>query len=90
MSNPTEPVLNGKHDTPPTRIAELEAENLRLRHELAELKKVQELDRECLISHMMDDLPKSEAELLRLMREGPTLKEVLKENLFEEFEGPKA
>ncbi len=90
MSNPTEPVLNGKHEATAARIAELEAENARLRTELAESRRLQELDRECLVAHIMDDLPKSEAEFLQLMGEGPTLKELLKELQFEDSEGPKA
>jgi hypothetical protein len=90
MSNSNEPVLNGKQDLTTDRIAELEAENTRLRAELAESRRLQELDRECLIAHIMDDFPKSEAEFLQLMQDGPTLKELLKELQFEDSEGPKA
>lgn len=84
MTNTTE--LNGKHDAASTRIAELEAENARLRDEMTELRRVQQLDRECWIAHLMDDFPKSEAEFLRVMREGPTLKEVLNKLDLEESE----
>lgn len=85
--NPTE--LNGKHDVS-DRIAELEAENARLRSELAELRRVQTLDRDSLISRIMDDFPRSEAEFLQVMREGPTLKQVLEELDLEDAEGVEA
>ena len=79
MSNATEPVLNGKHDVGAARIAELEAENERLRADLANLTEVQSIDRQMLIAHMMDDLPKSEEEFLKLAREGPSFRELLDE-----------
>ena len=79
MSNATEPVLNGKHDASALRIAELEAENERLRADLAKLTEVQSIDRQMLIAHMMDDLPKTEEEYLKLVREGPTFRELLEE-----------
>lgn len=79
MSNATEPVLNGKHDVGAARIAELEAENERLRADLANLTEVHSIDRQMLIAHMMDDLPKTEEEYVRLVREGPTFRELLEE-----------
>lgn len=86
MANPTDPVLNGKHDLASTRIAELEAEVHRQRAELAESRRLQELDRECLVAHIMQDFPKSEAEFLRLVRTGPSLKQVLRELMPEAYE----
>ena len=79
MSNATEPVLNGKHEVGASRIADLEAENERLRADLARLTEVQSIDRQMLIAHMMDDLPKSEEEFLKLAREGPSFRELLDE-----------
>jgi hypothetical protein len=79
MSNPNEATLNGMHDSASARIAELETENARLRGELAESRRVQQVDRAFLVARTMDDFPKSEEEFLRLVQEGPTLKEVLME-----------
>jgi len=74
MANKSEPVTNSAD-----RVAELEAENTRLRTELAESRRLQELDRECLIAHMIDDLPPTEEEFLRQAREGPSFGELLVE-----------
>lgn len=87
MATPTDPILNGKHDAASTRITELEAENARLRVELEDLRRVQQVDRTLLIARTMEDFPKSEEEFLRLVRTGPSLKQVLRELTPEPREG---
>jgi hypothetical protein len=92
MGNPAESDRNGKHDSlaaesAQKRIAELEAKNDRLRSELAKVKEEHAIDRECLISHMIDDLPSSEEEFLRQARDGPTFRELLDELGFTKASG---
>lgn len=85
MANPTE--LNGKYDFTTARIAELEAENARLREELTELRRIQQIDRAFLIAQTMEALPKSEEEFHRIVQAGPTLKQKLRELIPEGREG---
>lgn len=79
MPNPTEPVLNGKHDAASTRIAELERLNDELRRELEKLQAAHLRDTALLDAYALRDLPRSEEEFLRLVQEGPSLKAFLKE-----------
>lgn len=81
MANPTETERNGKHDAhaAQARIRELEAENERLRATLAEMAKQRSVDLALLHSYTIDQLPKTEEELLRIAREGTSFKEMLNE-----------
>lgn len=84
MANPIDTDRNGKHDaTAPVaaqaRIAELVAENERLRLELEKLREAYGRDLALLNSHTREMLPKTEEELLRLAKEGPTFRELLDE-----------
>lgn len=84
MSNPAESDRNGARGvlTLPAaeqRIAELEAEVIRLRGELAASRQQHAVDRALLVAHIVDDMPKTEEEFLRLVREGRSLRELLDE-----------
>ena len=85
MGNPADTERNGEHDmlTPIAAqelIAELEAENQRLRRELESLQELYNGDRALLDSYMNERLPKTEEEFLRLASEGPTFRELLDEH----------
>ena len=84
MTNPVESELNGKHDVltlteEQGRIEQLVTENERLRSELAETQKKHKIDRMLLDARTMNDMPQTEEEFLRLVKEGQPFGELLDE-----------
>ena len=66
------------------RVNELEREVARLRGELHELQRKYEIEHELLETRIRRDLPETEEEFLRLAREGPEFKQLLRD-LFQAF-----
>jgi hypothetical protein len=79
MSNPTEPVLNGKHDAASSRIAELEAENSRLRDENARLHARAEINKTLSDAYLLQGLPRTPEEYREMVAEARPFRELLEE-----------
>ena len=61
------------------RVRELEAENQRLRAQMAQMEEEWDLDRQALESYHQMGMPESEAEMLERAKSGPTISDVLAE-----------
>ena len=61
------------------RVRELEAENQRLRAQMAQMEEEWDVDRQALESYHQMGMPESEAEMLERAKSGPTISDVLAE-----------
>lgn len=79
MSNATESVLNGKHDVSALRIAELEAENERLRAENQRLSQRVLADSAIRDAYFLQGLPRNQEEYREMVANARPFRELMAE-----------